>query len=949
MMDNSALDYANFERLARSENNTMGATAGYPSAINLQAGLWLSGALLAFLVAGLFDYALIISATKTLVLLLDLLPGGFVKAVSFVQPTLFMASLVYRVRVAGPTSVAAAFRDAYRDVLGGLKVWFVLIEVCPALIWYVTIDCVCGPGAQRRIALLILQITLSSVTGFWNDTAEQFAGIFESNGTAQLPEPSSQNATWYESFKTITWQATKSTVTYVPIESVVLLAPAMLLMAQRALPHLFSALSVPVAHWIAAAEQGWTWVLKRIPGHHPIDPDEVDKALNPMPPWAIPRLIRLLRVQPGLFDDKVYCSLEWYNLDGPHPPYAAISYVWGSPKRDRLIVLDGKRVPVTTSAATALRSLRSQWYARLFWIDALCIDQDDPLDKSRQIPFMADIYHRARNVHVWLGLISYGSLTLSAVRELWVRAMLHTEFGGPAPSFDDMPAAVWVNLKALLRRPWFERTWTVQEVVVARNADAITIHYGDGSIDWQTLSWFIRSFRSNNAITYKLSARLDFDVTRDNNMAAVRNLDAVEDFAQLYIHGGRNMSLLFHLVRMFRTGCSRLAVVDYLDPKPVRIFIDAAIHFLHDARVHPKFRLDFLAHAGLECSSKLPLPLWVPDWTVSELPSTPFLGLEGFHELFGNDEYMIYRYCNATAEMKTYGDVDSVTSPMHKDTMKALQARVIDLRKAFYKAGLPGTEEAHFEVVRIPSRVLLKITGHSVGHIMHLGTPFGPVGINDKMHRDGSTYLNPAAFLPLDWRPLADEHGRYLRLPIASLCEAFARTLVGDLSQTQFDMKVDDGAPVRPTRTAIAEFIASYEEVLAKYFRKPTPLEDLFSTLDSRWAYDIRFLLRANSVIRPVCAGRVFGITDQGLMDLFPHGTQIGDAVAVFYGAPVPFTLRPYSRHPAACEVEGVRTLHESALDGGVHYQLVGPCYVHGIMDGEALEGCCESTHFVME
>jgi hypothetical protein len=425
-------------------------------------------------------------------------------------------------------------------------------------------------------------------------------------------------------------------------------------------------------------------------------------------------------------------------------------------------------------------------------------------------------------------------------------------------------------------------------------------------------------------------------------MTAVRNLDALEDFVQLYIHGGHNKSLLFHLVRMFRTGCRfratedkdriyallsfsdkhamspAVAAVDYLDPTPVRLFVDVAIHFLHDARVRPPLRLDFLAHAGLGCSSKLPLPSWVPDWTVSDLPSTPFLGLEGFCELSGNDGN-IYRYCNAIAEMKTYGDFDPVTSPMHKDTMKALEARVVDLRKAFYKAGLPETEEAQFEVVRSPSKVLLKITGHSAGHVVYLGTPFGAAGTNDMMYRGGSIFLNPAAFLPLDWRPLADKHGRaYLRLPIASLCEAFARTLVGDLSRTQFDMKVDGEAPVRATRTDIADFITSYEEVLAKYFRKPTPLEDIFSTSDKR-AYDISFLLRANSVIRHVCAGRVFGITDQGLMGLFPHGTQIGDAVAVFYGAPVPFNLRPCSRHTAAA----VSTHNESAVGGDVHYQLV--------------------------
>lgn len=47
-----------------------------------------------------------------------------------------------------------------------------------------------------------------------------------------------------------------------------------------------------------------------------------------------------------------------------------------------------------------------------------------------QIPFMADIYHGAREVVVWLGPAHQASLALSTVREIWLRSMFRSQFGG---------------------------------------------------------------------------------------------------------------------------------------------------------------------------------------------------------------------------------------------------------------------------------------------------------------------------------------------------------------------------------------------------------------------------------------------------------------------------------------------------------------------------------------
>lgn len=63
------------------------------------------------------------------------------------------------------------------------------------------------------------------------------------------------------------------------------------------------------------------------------------------------------------------------------------------------------------------------------------------------------------------------------------------------------------------------------------------------------------------------------------------------------------------------------------------------------------------------------------------------------------------------------------------------------------------------------------------------------------------------------------------------------------------------------------------------------------------------------------CFGRRFLMTTNGLFGLAPPQALQGDIIVIFLGAPVPHVLRKY--------------------DG--YYTLVGECYVHGVMGGEAL------------
>jgi len=63
--------------------------------------------------------------------------------------------------------------------------------------------------------------------------------------------------------------------------------------------------------------------------------------------------------------------------------------------------------------------------------------------------------------------------------------------------------------------------------------------------------------------------------------------------------------------------------------------------------------------------------------------------------------------------------------------------------------------------------------------------------------------------------------------------------------------------------------------------------------------------------------GRHFSETRNGRLGSMPEGTKVGDKICIFYGGNLPYVIRP-------C--------------GNSKYTLIGDCYVHGLMYGEAMD-----------
>ncbi|KAM5474403.1 hypothetical protein MauCBS54593_001978 [Microsporum audouinii] len=318
------------------------------------------------------------------------------------------------------------------------------------------------------------------------------------------------------------------------------------------------------------------------------------KSLGSFPEVTTEGDIRLLRLRPGQNDDPIHGEIELLSLkdDSQSPSYLALSYA----SSDEYGGLPTKSCPVyvglywdviytTKNCGDALRAVRHQGTDLPVWVDAVCIDQQDIDDKTRQVSLMRDIYTKALKVMVFAGNPSSDSDVA-----LDLLAML-----AKGPSVSSRVAATkeksQIALKALIKRPCFSRLWVTQEVFLARNLEILC---GNHSETWPSLSSLPSGLR--NSASFSLLARKSGD-------------------------------MLTHTRLLFEHAMSH----DCLDPRD-KIF--AVLALLHKEGIRPDYSLPVeVVYTGItayllqNCLAFWPLsllgmgkrgsglPSWVPDWS----------------------------------------------------------------------------------------------------------------------------------------------------------------------------------------------------------------------------------------------------------------------------------------------------------------------------------------------
>ncbi|KAF2625570.1 HET-domain-containing protein [Macroventuria anomochaeta] len=187
--------------------------------------------------------------------------------------------------------------------------------------------------------------------------------------------------------------------------------------------------------------------------------------------------IRLVRICPGTFPDPIHAEMRGTTAFYEYT-YTALSYQWGETTVEddvTQILLNDQIFWVRRNLWEFLNRVRVDplLYPRLFWIDAICINQnaDDNTEKSLQVGMMDRIYGNAHKVICWLG--EPPTSLEGDLRDL--RKYLIEE------TTADKEVCALRGLKYLMHRPYWTRMWIVQEVVLARR---VTLMCGGFYYDW---------------------------------------------------------------------------------------------------------------------------------------------------------------------------------------------------------------------------------------------------------------------------------------------------------------------------------------------------------------------------------------------------------------------------------------------------------------------------------
>ncbi|KAL8393700.1 hypothetical protein RB595_003439 [Gaeumannomyces hyphopodioides] len=660
------------------------------------------------------------------------------------------------------------------------------------------------------------------------------------------------------------------------------------------------------------------------------------------------RLLEIRRQDDGI----IKYSLRLRNLRDVDAQYDAISYCWGEPTMAHAITVDGTPLRVTAAVAAMLPVLAPDAGAepRRFWIDSICINQDDPLEKDQQIPLMRTIYRGAQKVVAYLGDSPDAALAADFVPRLAVAlaeqaAVLMMRGGfhaidGHLDSFE--PAALpgqvhdWRALLKLLVDPYWSRTWIIQETVLAREIELL---YGGRILNWDQFGLICAALRGPQG-----------------GLACIF-LGSTPGLAELYL------SAMVGLGQVFSIDTQRKQLFRVHDDNSKMLLPYLIAECCRSKATCPEDKvvgLLGLGRGGIDDDDDAEVDqdtreLLLPDHARTVL------------EVYGDAvDFALRRNCFALLNLAGcyYKRSDLDLPSWVPDLTAPPEAYPLDSVASKYKAGAPYS--ALFEMR--PDRRRLRIYGWLFDEVAAVGSA-PPPARHGLAHQMPQLPSEPLEFWPKllgqhreAWR-LAEQHVPRGRHPITGeeCWRALCRTVVGDelpdgerLGQNLFDK-------VRDAYNAFAFFGAFMdwrEKALAQGLDPdalgipPVPelgLPDMMLESEAEWLHENMFALQVvpgyeqtipakmrflyQTMARRMML-RSFAVTTEGHMMLVPPGTDEGDAVCIFAGAKTPFILR---KDEGSSQDSGEGKQEQEYDEEDEVWRLYGEAYVHSMMDKQIL------------
>ncbi|RFU33188.1 hypothetical protein B7463_g3139, partial [Scytalidium lignicola] len=350
--------------------------------------------------------------------------------------------------------------------------------------------------------------------------------------------------------------------------------------------------------------------------------------LNRYRPLESSTHIRILHLKDGGEGEPLRCKIEHVDLQRK-PSYQAISYVWGSSNKPFWIEVDDGlevfKIPLTASLNHALRDLRSvcKSGSNIFWADAICINQADTAERSKQVRFMGRIYSEAASVITYIGpasLTDYKGLDLA--RQILEYADSHQD-QPPDPrlrvrvfhnqvGFPDSQNPLWETLGSLLKREWPTRAWMVQEFLLNRK---LLMLCGRKYIPWNTFLQFPRLVADGRIpggfVGSTMGTVLDnLSVLEVLRTARQENPDLKMTMLELlqWCHVMSSTDARDKIYSVLGLTCDQLDIIPDYSTSIAQVYQDIAVRILN---THPTLDILSSAHGN----KSLKLPSWVPDWS----------------------------------------------------------------------------------------------------------------------------------------------------------------------------------------------------------------------------------------------------------------------------------------------------------------------------------------------
>ncbi|KAL8947678.1 MAG: hypothetical protein Q9222_006062 [Ikaeria aurantiellina] len=693
----------------------------------------------------------------------------------------------------------------------------------------------------------------------------------------------------------------------------------------------------------------------------------------PLPGKRHMRLIQFATPSPG--SEVLSCALSSHPI-GNGSRYTALSYTWGPAKvsDDRPepnpiheqscdILLNGASFSVTSNLRDALARLQLLEPDVLLWVDAICINQDDLAERNSQVNLMAEIYGNSSGVIVWLGeedgttaetrdlvqeIVNAANTTDEDGVFVNRRKMGHWAYKSPeALASIGLPAVTddqWRSLIDLYSRRWFSRLWVVQEMALPRNAlasqekDAIRLICGSVEMRWDDLFECARFLENsgiaNGLLEYnKTPANFEHEslITESlNELTLIRSichgelLDLEVVNKQVPDLDAAAWSRAFGLTKGVYDPNAYFCLFQFL---------------LRDWQsTDPKDRI-FALNGLFDQLATLSGPVKRKFHTADYSKTVEQVYREATTIVLHNTDRLDLLLLSADPSLRQYPNLPSwvIDYSIKSPIPLLLWGRENDHVSHFDAA--KGCHKAHLSLSDDGLR--LKLKGYRIGTVIDTGETVDEWGSKHSIEDSAAlvlkcreTYVNGQDRLEALWRTLiTDQTARTHPAPerIGGLFFGYLKALFRHNFFRQVLDSLANAQPGEQGRTSLkgspsvdnlansdpsGQMPTMYGELqsCAERMQSGLDLGEIIELEDAAYKEKVdTFYPHMNITLRM----RLFR-TDEGLLGMGPRSTQAGDEAWILQGARVPFVLRPRGENG--------------------QYQLIGQSYVHGMMQGEAIE-----------